>query len=44
MEAKEEIPVFQEESKAKDNGEISLHALKGLSNIKIIKVEGRIPD
>ena len=27
-----------------DNGEISIHALKGLMNNKIIKVEGRVKD
>ena len=44
MEAGEEVTAFQSEFEAKDNGEVFLHALKGLTNSKIIKVEGRIPD
>ena len=44
METEEGMPVFQGESKTKDNKEISLPALKGLANSKIIKVEGHIPD
>ena len=43
-EAREEVPAFQSEFGVENKGEISLHALKGLTNSKIIKVEGRILD
>lgn len=33
-----------DDSGEEDNGEISLHALKGVTNNKIIKVEGRVKD
>ena len=37
----EEVLETNEEGE-EDNGEISLHALRGLVNNKIIKVEGRV--
>jgi len=33
-----------EELGEEDNGEISIHALKGVANNKIIKVEGKVRD
>ena len=42
VEKEEEI--IEEELEEEDSGEISLHALKGLTNNKIIKVEGRVPE
>ena len=34
----------EEEDGEEDNGEISIHALKGVVNNKIIKVEGKVKD
>lgn len=42
-EERDEIEEY-EESGDEDNGEISLHALKGVTNNKIIKVEGKVKD
>lgn len=38
----EEIPAVETEIEEADNGEISLHAIRGLANNKIIKVEGKV--
>ena len=40
MEEEDVTEMHDEEEE--DNGEISLHALRGLANNKIIKVEGRV--
>lgn len=42
METREEVPTFPSEFEGEDNREISLHALKGLTNSKIIKVGGKV--
>ena len=49
LKGEEEDPVGGEEAtlvpeEEEDNGEISLHALKGLTNSKIIKVEGKVEE
>lgn len=41
IEEVEEVPTVETEIEEADNGEISLHPLRGLANIKIIKVEGK---
>jgi len=44
LEGEEEVVEKKEEIvEEEDNGEILLHALKGLTNNKIVKEEGRIP-